>query len=190
MTPTRIHRIHRIQAIHAIRLASTYRWPLFLGGLLGLSIVAQGVMVYFATRPAAPRAERAYYERSLAWDADQATRAASDQLGWRVEIGVPAGPEYLPGTKRPIDLEIRDRDGQPVSELVGELVAARPSDGRLSGRGALTEMPHTPGTYRALVSLGAPGLWELSVDARRGRLRYVHTERVSVAVTGWGDEGR
>ena len=165
-------------------LLSQYRWPLYLGGILMLSVTAQGVMVYFATRPNAPRVEPDYYGRALRWDADQAVRAASAHLGWRVTFDVPGGVQYVAGMARPVDVSILDADGTAVSGLVGDVIAVRPADTRLNARAPLTELPHAPGRYRGLLRLGAPGLWQLNVDAAKQGLRFVHTARVTVAGEG------
>ena len=163
------------------RVISTYRWPFILGGMLTMSIVAQGVLVFVATRPDAPRPIADYYERGLAWEADAALLAASRRLGWSVQLEVPAGDEYALAELRPVDITVQGRDGLPVTELSGRLVAVRPSDPRLGGESALVELPHEPGHYRTLARLSVAGLWELSLDARRGETRFLYTERVMVA---------
>lgn len=169
-----------LNAKQYIRWASEYRWPLYLAGILGMSIVAQGVMVWHATRPEAPRAQADFYDRSLRWDADQALLAASRELGWRVAFDVPAGAEYVAGMAQPVDVRVTDRDGAPVRGLAGTLVAIRPADTRLSNEGPLTELPHEPGRYRALVRLPADGLWELGLDTTRAGLRFVHQARLDI----------
>lgn len=162
-------------------LISSYRWPLFLGGLLMMPIVAYAILVYVATRPDAPRPIEGYYERSLAWDADQALLEASRQLGWKVDLSVPRGAHYAVGRSRPVDVTITDAGGRPVSGLVGRLVVVRPSDTRLNSDSSLTELPQTPGRYRTLARLGKTGVWELSLDARRGQTRFVHSQRLVLA---------
>ena len=169
-----------------LRLASAYRWPLYLGGILMLSVCAQGVMVYFATRADAPRAEPDYYGRALRWDVDQAVREASVELGWRVTFEVPGGVQYLAGMARPIDVTVVDVGGAAVSGLVGEVVAVRPADTRLNAKAQLTELPHARGRYRGLIRLDASGLWELNLDVRQEGLRFVHSARVMVAGEGEG----
>lgn len=171
---------------------STYRWPIYLGGLLGMSVMAQGVLVYVATRPDAPRPIGNYYQRSLSWDADAAVLEASRALGWSVRVEVPGDTPHAAGMPRPVDVRVLDRDGDPVAGLAGQLHVLRPSDARLSQSGTLTEIPHRPGTYRTLVRLDLPGLWEFRLDARQGSQRFVHTQRLNVsagssAVPG-GDE--
>lgn len=173
-----------------LRTISEYRWPIYLGGLLTMSLVACGVIVFVATRPDSPRPIKGYYEAARAWDADQAVEAASRQLGWRVEYEFPAAIPHYPGMPRPVDVHVRDREGRAVAGLAGTLLAVRPSDTRLNQAGMLTELPQRDGTYRTLVLLDEPGEWELRIDvshpvggaglsAGAGEpLRFVHAARV------------
>jgi nitrogen fixation protein FixH len=158
---------------------SRYRWPLGVVAILSSSIVAQGTMVYFATRQDAPRPLKDYYEKAQAWEVDQAVVAASRQLGWAVAMEIPEVP-VEPGQPRPVDVAVTDRDGRPVDHLAGDVVAVRPADGRMNTRGRLVELPQSPGRYRTLVALPAKGLWEMSLDAAREGQRFVHTARVTV----------
>ncbi|MEW6756162.1 MAG: FixH family protein, partial [Candidatus Latescibacterota bacterium] len=158
-----------------------YRWPIYLGALLSMSVAAQGVLVWVATRPDAPRPLRDYYQRSRQWDAEEAVVAASQQLGWAVRFAVPAGVPHMPGMPRPIDVVLVDRDGQPVRGLGGRLQALRTSDPPLTDEGTLTQIPHLPGTYRTLVRLDAPGVWEFRLEAQRDGQPFVHSQRVTLA---------
>lgn len=162
-------------------LLSAYRWPLYLSGLLGMSMVAYAVLVYVATRPGTPRPIAGFYEASQVWDADEAVEAASRQLGWNVRYDLPAGVPHTAGTPRPIDVRVVDREGQGVTGLAGSLFAIRPSDGRLSQSGPLVELPQEAGSYRALLRVDQPGAWEFRIDTRREALRFVHAARLKVA---------
>lgn len=163
-----------------LRLVSEYRWPIFIGGLLTMSIVACGALVFVATRPDSPRPIRGYYEAARAWDADEAVEAASRQLGWTVRYELPPGVPHFAGMPRPVDVTVADRDGRPVSGLAGHLFAIRPSDTRLNQSGALTEIPQQAGSYRTLVTLDVPGTWEVRIDATQQSLRFVHVARMDV----------
>jgi len=149
-----------------------------------MSVIAQGVLVFVATRPDAPRPIEDYHAKSLDWDADAAVLAASERLGWSVQMEIPAGEEYALAAQRPVDITVRDRDGQPVTNLVGRLVAIRPAETRLNGESPLVELPHAPGNYRTLARLPAAGVWQFSLDAHRSEQRFVHTQRVEVAGGG------
>jgi len=161
---------------------SANRWPMFVLGIMVMTFSAYVVLVYVATRPNAPRPIANFYQRSLEWDADAAIKAASQKLGWSVQLEIPRGAQYAVAASRPVDVTVRDREGAPVTGLSGQLVAVRPADTRLDNASALTELPHAPGHYRALARLAAPGIWELSVDASLGTTRFVYTQRISVDI--------
>lgn len=162
------------------RFVSEFRWPLFLGGLLFMAIGAQAILVWVATRPDSPVPIADYYEKSLEWDAETAVIEASRQLGWRVELDIPTGKQFAVGARRPVDITVVDRYGDPVTGLAGRLVAVRPANIRLNGESELAEMPSQAGSYRTLAALPVPGIWELHMDASRGDTRFVHSERVVV----------
>ncbi|MEZ5283679.1 MAG: FixH family protein [Vicinamibacterales bacterium] len=164
-----------------LHLVSEYRWPIYIGGHLTMSVVACGVLVWVATRPDVPRPIEGYYQSAQSWDVDEAVEAASRDLGWTVHYDLPADVPHYPGMPRPIDVTVADRDGHPVAGLAGALLAIRPSDGRLNQRGDLVAVPTASGSYRTLVRLDQPGAWELRLDARQGSMRFVHAARITVA---------
>jgi nitrogen fixation protein FixH len=166
--------------VKLFRVISEYRWPIYLGGLLTMSVVACGVLVWVATRPDTPRPIKGYYEAARAWDADEAVEQASRQLGWTVRYELPSGVPHFAGMPRPVDVRVADRDGKPVSGLTGRLLAIRPADTRLNQDGELVEMPQEPGSYRTLVHLDEPGAWDLRIDVKQGTLRFVHAARLAV----------
>lgn len=168
------------------RLLSEYRWPIYLGGHLTMSLVACGVLVWVATRPDAPRPIEGYYEKAQAWDADESVQDASRRLGWTVRYELPSGVPHYPGMPRPVDVTVSDREGRPVSGLAGQLLASRPSDARLEQSGQLIGIPTAPGSYRTLVLLDEPGTWDFRLDTRQQAMRFVHAARVSVPADGPG----
>jgi len=167
--------------VSIFKTISEYRWPIYLGGLLTMPIVASGVLVWVATRPDSPRPIRNYYDTARAWDADEAVEDASRQLGWSVRYELPADVPHYRGMPRPVDVRVTDREGRPVSGLTGKVFAIRPSDTRLNQAADLTELPQQAGSYRALVLVDEPGAWEFRLDARQQKLRFVHAARLAVA---------
>ncbi len=167
------------------RTLSEYRWPIYLGGLLAMSVGASGVLVWVATRPDSPRPIKGYYEAARAWDIDEAVADASRQLGWTVRYELPSDVPHYRGMPRPVDVRVADRDGTPVSGLAGKLFVIRLSDTRLNQSGDLTELPQQPGSYRTLVLLDEPGAWELRIDTRQQALRFAHSARLTLP--GGGD---
>jgi len=164
-----------------LRLVSEYRWPIYIGGHLTMSVVACGVLVWVATRPDSPRPIQGYYETAQSWDVDGAVAEASEKLGWTVRYDLPDGIPLTPGMPRPVDVTVTDRGGQPVAGLTGALIAVRPSDQRLNQRGALVALPGTPGRYRTLIRMDAPGAWDVRLDTTQQSLRFVHAARLTVA---------
>ena len=160
---------------------SEYRWPLYLTGLLSMSILAYAVLVFVATRPTAPRPIAGFYEASQEWDADEAVVTASRALGWTVTYELPAGVPHVAGAPRPVDVLVADRDGRGVTGLTGRLFAVRTAEARRGPPGTLVELPHRPGSYRALLRADEPGAWDFRLDARREGQRFVHSARVAVA---------
>jgi nitrogen fixation protein FixH len=171
------------------RMVSEYRWPIYLGGLLAMSVVSSGVIVWVATRPDTPRPIKGYYEAARAWDADEAVEEASRQLGWSVRYELPSDVPHFPGMPRPVDVRVADRTGNPVSGLAGRLLAIRPSDTRLNQSGELVALPQTPGSYRTLVRIDVPGAWELRIDVRQAALRFVHAARLTIPAEPAAPEG-
>lgn len=167
-----------------MKVLSDYRWPIFIGGLLSMSIVASGVIVWVATRPDAPRPIKGYYESARAWDADEAVAAASRDLGWVVSYGLPGDVPHYAGMPRPVDVTVLDREGRPVAGLQGRFFAIRSSDSRLNQTTDLVALPQTPGVYRTLAILDAPGEWEVRIDTRQAALRFVHAARLTVPAEG------
>ena len=172
------------------RLVSEYRWPIYLGGLLAMSVVACGVIVWVATRPDAPRPIKGYYEAARAWDADEAVEEASRQLGWTVRYELPADVPHFAGMPRPVDVRVADRDGKPVSGLAGRLFAIRPSDTRLNQAGELVALPQHAGQLpdaRAHRRAGRVG----TAHRRRSRTRSGSSTRPgSTVAAGAGRPGR
>lgn len=164
-----------------VRLVSRYRWPISVAALLCMPIVACGILVFVATRADAPRPISGYYEAARAWDADEAVQEASRQLGWTVRYELPSNVPHYDGMPRPIDVAVADREGRPVTGLVGRLLAVRPSDARLNQSGVLVELPHQRGSYRTLVQVDLPGAWEFRIDAKQDALRFVHSARLTVS---------
>ncbi len=159
---------------------SRYRWPAYLVGLLVMSITAQGILVYVATRRDAPQPMSQYYQQSLHWDADEAVKAASAALKWQVQLEVPQDSAFDLAERRPVDLTVHDRDGAPVTGLVGRLFAIRPAETRMNSASDLVALPHAPGHYRTLARLPVAGLWELHLDVHLGNTPFVYTARVNV----------
>jgi hypothetical protein len=172
-----------------LRLVSEYRWPIYIGGHLTMSVVACGVLVWVATRPDAPRPIQGYYQAAQSWDADEAVQDTSRRLGWTVRYELPTDAPHFRGMPRPVDVTVLNREGEPVTGLAGDLLAIRPSDPRLNQRAALVAVPTRPGGYRTLVRVDEAGAWEFRLDTSHDGMRFVHAARVSVPAAPAAVEG-
>jgi len=56
----------------------------------------------------------------------------------------------------------------------------RTAEARRGPPGTLVELPHRPGSYRALLRVDEPGAWDFRLDAQRDGQRFVHSARVVV----------
>jgi hypothetical protein len=147
-----------------------YRWPVGIVGIIAVFFVADGLLIAtaFSARNVGP--EEQYYERALQHDELRAAVQRAELRGLRVAIRVGSAP--LSKMPRPVDVEVTDRAGRPVSGLNGTLTAVRPSDVRLKNSAALVGVPNRPGQYRLLLRVPVSGLWLFELDARQGDEAY------------------
>lgn len=145
-------------------------WPMFIIALLLMGMVATMYTVVIANRTP-PQVVENYYEKALAWDEQQAQTAASEALGWTLNLSVEgqtAGP-------RAIAVSLRDASGALLTDLTGTIRAHRPDQ-----IGAQAEQPLTvraDGTYEVQMTLPKTGLWDFEVIAERHDERFTQTVR-------------
>lgn len=132
-----------------------------VGGIIAMVVGGNAVMIWIAVQAEPHLVRTDYYEASKNVDRDQALRAASARLGWRVA----APPALL--HRGAIGLRIRDAAGRPVSGLTGVVSAYRPADPGLDQPLSWQEDPATPGLYRAAFARPAAGLWRITLDLER-----------------------
>jgi nitrogen fixation protein FixH len=156
------------------------RWPIGLQVMMAVTIGANAVLLFLATRPDASRPLPDWYERAVDWDETQAIQESSRALGWVATWDVPTGAEYTQGMPRPVDLVLKDRHGRPITGLVGQVRAVRPADAALDNEAEIVELPQAPGSYRCLLRFAADGLWELDATVRQGELTWVDSHRLDI----------
>jgi nitrogen fixation protein FixH len=156
------------------------RWPIGLQLIMAMVISANVVLLYLATHADASRPLPDWYERAANWDETQALQESSRDLGWSVSWEVPQGPEYGQGMPRPVDLQVRDRHGQPLSGLTGVVEAVRPTGSTTGDRSEISELPQEPGSYRCLLRFSADGLWQLDLTLQQGALTWLGSHRLEL----------
>jgi nitrogen fixation protein FixH len=150
-------------------------WPLAIVAVLALTVVGNALLLYYAAAPGAAVVEPDYYGKALAWDSTLARRAEQAALGWRIEAELGArGPE---GT--PLVVRLRDAAGAPIAGATVTIEAIHNAPGARHPRAALR--PVAGGGYGAPLPLDRRGLWELRIEASRGRDRFSATLRREAA---------
>ena len=158
---------------------SEYRWPIYLGALLAMSVISSGVLVWVATRPDSPRPIKGYYEAARAWDADEAVEDASRQLGWTRPLRVAVGHPPLRGHAAAGGRPRRRPRWNPVSGLARPPVRhaavghAPQPERRSSSRSRSARAATGPSSSS---TSQAPG--NCGSTRRRTALRFVHAARV------------
>ncbi len=158
--------------------ASGLWFPLLIvGGFLGLSVLANVVLVVRATGDPSFAVEEDYYGKARRWDEHQAALAASARLGWRLRsrwVQGPDGPE--------LELRLRDGEGEPVTGLRVriELFHAARAARRFVG----VAREESEGVYRFVVSAPRAGLWVVRIEAERGSVRWIGEERATLRLEG------
>ncbi len=137
-------------------------WPIAMGGVLALTVAANGLLLFQATRDGGMPLEEDYYRKAVAWDSTMAQSVANSALGWRIGATLDSAGS--------LSLELLDRAGIPLSGAAvwvegfavafvdGDFAATLTSDG---GR-----------RYGAVVRLKHRGLHELRVRVTRNGDRF------------------
>ena len=99
------------------RVFSAYRWPIFIGLLLAMPIVASAVIVWVATRPDAPRPIDGYYEVWLL--KPDASGMVSVGILDSADQGLYPLPAGIPLEEFPVvDVSIEEFDGNAAHSAV------------------------------------------------------------------------
>jgi nitrogen fixation protein FixH len=145
-------------------------------GLLGGSVATCVTLYVMANSDPAFAVESDYYAKAVAWDRRAAEQAASDRLGWRLQLDA-----------RPVDGEqillvatLVDARGLRVERADVHVEAFANARAQTQARLDLLEQG---GEYVAPLRLTTPGLWELRVRAARGEDVLLSTVRMDLGVT-------
>lgn len=144
----------------------TWIWPVMVMLLLGMTVAANGFMLYAANRGQSAL-EPDYYRKAVLWDSTMAQARLNQTLGWRLSATLAPGGELVAWLT---DAAGAPMDGARVS-VSGFAVAFEQGafEASLAASG--------PGEYAAAVSLARPGLHELRFQVERGPDRFTTTLR-------------
>lgn len=160
---------------------SDRRWPIIITTLLALHVAACLVFLFLATSDPSLAVEEDYYAKSLAWDEHKNQLAANAALGWQATVAVI--PAATPGGPTTLRLTLVDPAGAPVegAALSGQGFAVARSRRLID----LAFSAAAPGVYEGSLQARRGGLWELRLVASRGDQRFTRTERVTLPSPPW-----
>ena len=158
---------------------SGWRNPWMLGLLALISVVLlvniTFITLAFVTSPGLVTED--YYEKGQDHEENVRKRiAARSQLGWSYNFDFPQNP--LLNRSETYRVNFVDKAGLPLSKAMVTLKAYRPSDASADFNINMAET--IPGVYEAAVSYPLKGIWEITIDVKRGEDVYDFTRRASV----------
>lgn len=160
----------------AARWAGRWAWApaALLVSLIGTQLGVLAVVLddpTFSTEPD-------YYRKAVDWDARMAQARDSRALGWSTSARILAA---APASAHQLALSLSGPHGEP---LTGASVHALAFFNARAARPLELELKEaSPGDYRADFAASHPGLWEVRVEAARGRERYQTTLRLEIETT-------
>ncbi len=153
-------------------------WPLFVIAILMMSVGAATITVIAARSDGGAQVVSDYQAVGVNWNERAAVQAASDNLGWTAEVQV--ADETLENGLRPVMLTVRDRDGQPITDLQGTVRLERPQLAQAVTQLPVQPLPDALGPYVFNAPITATGLWDFVIDVTHGDARFVTTVRTEV----------
>ncbi|MGF1511674.1 MAG: FixH family protein [Myxococcota bacterium] len=141
-------------------------FPYMLIGLLLVSVGANVYLIIRATNDPSFAVEPDYYAKAVDWDVQRAEQAASDRLGWNVDM------EF---TATELRVHLLDSAGIPVDGATVEVEVFH--NARAQNRIAAVMRPDGPGEYVLNRPFEREGLWEVRLSAVRRDDRFVHVQR-------------
>jgi nitrogen fixation protein FixH len=142
-------------------------WPAALVAVLGITVVANALLLYAAHDRDAAVVERDYYRKAMTWDSTLAQERRNAELGWRLdaELGAVRTDGFAP-----LRVRLAGRDGAPVAGAAIRVEAIHNRDARRVV--AATLATGADGRGEVALRLGRAGQWELRFEATRGAERF------------------
>lgn len=144
-------------------------WPVAIVGVLLVTVLANGFLLYEANQGDAAAIESDYYRKAVTWDSTAAQAGRNVALGWRLTGTL--------GASGAVSVALTDRTGAPIdsAQVSLEGFAVAHGTGGFSARLAET----ADHRYGGAVALGHPGLHELRFTVTRGADRFTATLRAT-----------
>jgi hypothetical protein len=151
-------------------------WALVPVGLLLCMFAGLGTLAYIAIDDPSFALEPDYYTKAVHWDRSQAQLRENEALGFALEVRQPV--VVATDGQAPLELHLTDRAGAPISGARLEVAAFPNAFASRVERLVLQET--APGVYRANLTRGMAGLWELRCDVSVGASHYARALRTDL----------
>jgi nitrogen fixation protein FixH len=147
-------------------------WPLAIGFVLVLTVLANVAVYWTANHDPSFAVEPDYYRRAVEWDSTVAHERRSAALGWRVDARL-SPPE---GGQATLHVQLRSRDGAPLDSADVRAEASHNARGAELFEVRLVE--DGAGEYAGSIPSTRQGLWRVELSAVHGTDDF--TERVTL----------
>lgn len=151
------------------------RWVGMVIGLLGLSVVIQGIAVFLSVGDPSFAIEPDYENKAVHYDDIRLQRLHNEALGWTVGIRATAG---RPGDMQ-VDVILQDDAGRLIEDAQVGLEALHVARANRVLRA--DALPYAETGYRCALPMRRSGIWEFHVDARRGDEHFTAVVRETIA---------
>ena len=163
-------------ASSAVRRADAGRlYPWLFVAAMGLVILVNGAMIWFAVHSFTGLATQDPYDKGLAFNRTLAATEAQAALGWHVDIAAASGPAAAAPTVT-LAAAFRDRAGQALDGLKVRAFLVRPTSAGHDR--ALVLAGEGEGHYRTTAPLPLRGEWLLTVVAHKDGKTWQSTQRI------------
>ncbi|MDH5188447.1 MAG: FixH family protein [Rhodospirillaceae bacterium] len=145
-----------------------YPW-LFVGGL-GIVVIVNGFLVYFAINSWTGLSTDVPYDKGLAYNQTLDAQRQQDALGWIVDFNHNPDGNLM--------VNFTNADGSPLDGLTVVANLYRPSQDDVDY--SVDLLPVSDGVYQTKLQLPLPGLWEVHLSANRGSDTFRLRRRIQV----------
>lgn len=145
-----------------------YPW-LFVGGL-GIVVIVNGILTYFAVNSWPGLSTEGHYDKGLAYNQTLDSNRQQNALGWVVDFN------YNPDGN--LSVHFVGADGAPLSGLKVIADLYRPSQDDVDY--SVNLQPALNGYYKAQLRLPLPGLWEVHLSANQENDTFRLRRRIQV----------
>jgi len=160
-------------------------WVTFICLILGSNVAMGFFAVYLALSDPSQSVIPNYYQKGLDWDKTKALWAASEKLGWSVQVAI--HPDSAEAVKRTIRLTVLDRDGKTVEKAQGSLALFHHAHAKHVQELTLNEV--FPGVYECEALMPDTGRWDMTLHLQQAETEYLWREEKHLQWTSTQTEG-